>query len=171
MRKLLSLLLILAIACCLFACGQGKQNPVEPANFYYCRKDVTYTGTNDVFASEVREIADNENIVGIMNNYLRGPESNRLYSPFPTSTQIISIDRVGTTLTVVFSPQLSRLSGPDLMLACVCTAMTLFNMTQAETVIITADGTLLDGRESVMLTPDRLVFTDNQPPETSETPE
>ena len=171
MRKLLGLLLILAIVSSLFACGQSKHKPVEPANFYYCRKDVTYTGSNNVFASEVREIADAEDIVAIMNDYLSGPESNRLYSPFPTSTQIISIDRVGTTLTVVFSPQVSRLSGPDLMLACVCTAMTLFDMAQAETVIITADGTLLDGRESVMLTPDRLVFTDNQPPETSETPE
>ena len=171
MKKRLCLLLILAVSCCLFACGQGEQDPVKPANFYYCKKDISFTGTNDVFASEVREIADAEDIVEIMNNYLSGPTSKHLYSPFPTPLQILSIERVGTTLTVIFSPQLSRLTGPDLMQACVCTAMTLFDMMQADTVIITADGVLLDGRESVMLTPDRLVFTDNQPPESSETPE
>jgi len=170
MKKILCLLLILTAVCCLFACGEQAQTAGASANFYYCRKNVTYTGANDVFASEVRETADSD-LVSVMNEYLTGPKSNHLYTPIPASVQILSIEQVGTSLTVLSSPQLSRLTGSDLMLACVGTAMTLFDMTQAETVIITADGVLLDGRESVMLTPDRLVFTDKQPPENSETPE
>lgn len=166
MRKLLSVILLLTILFCLFGCVRQDTAPLQQTTFYYCRKNITFDGSNNVFAPEVRACSADGDIVSIMNDFLAGPESDKLYSPFPASTQILSVDRIGTTLTVVFSPQLSRLTGPDLMLACVCTAMTLFDMTQAETVIITADGMLLDGRESVMLSPDRLVFTDNLPPET-----
>ena len=168
MRKLLCFLLILTIVCCLFGCGQQKSAPDKTVNFYYCRENITFDGGNNVFAAEARTSVDAEDLVAVTNAHLQGPESRDLYSPYPMFTQILSIERTGTTLSVVFSPQLSQLTGPHLMLACACTAMTLFDMTQAETVIITADGVLLDGKESVMLTPNRLIFTDNQPPEASE---
>ncbi len=168
MRKLLCLLLIPAIIGCLFGCAGQNKKLVKPANFYYCQQNISFDGSNDVFAAEVRETAEFEDIVSVMNNYLKGPVSHGLYTPFPASTQILSIEEIGTTFSVVFSPQLSRLTGPDLMQACISAAMTLFDMTGAETVIITAEGVQLDGKDSVMLTPDRLVFTDNYPPEASD---
>lgn len=168
MRKLLCLLLIPSVIGCFFGCIGQNKNLIKPANFYYCQQDITFDGSNDVFAAEVRETAGFGDMVSVMNNYLTGPVSHRLYTPFPASTQILSIEEIGTTLSVVFSPQLSRLTGPDLMLACISATMTLFDMTDAETVIITAEGVQLDGKDSVMLTPDRLVFTDNYPPETSD---
>ncbi len=171
MRRLLCLLLMPAIVSCFFGCYRQNRSIVEPANFYYCRQDITFDGSNDVFAAEVRETAGFEDIVSILNDYISGPEGHGLYTPFPASTQVLSIEQIGTTFSVVFSPQLSRLTGPELMLACIGTAMTLFDMTEAETVIIAADGVKLDGKDSIMLTPDRLVFADNQLPEATEQPE
>ena len=168
MRRLLCILLIVVILCCFIGCGQQPKTTSTAVNFYYCKEDITFDGDNNVFVAEQRASANTEDLVSVMNEHLQGPESDNLYNPYPTTCQILSIKKVGTTLTVNFSVELSRLTGPDLMLACVCTAMTLFDMTQAETVIITAEGVMLDGKESVMLTPDRLVFADTQPPETTE---
>ena len=168
MRRLLCMLLLAVILCCLIGCDQQPEPTPSAVNFYYCRKNITFNGENNVFVAEERATAITDDLVVVMNEHLQGPESDSLYSPYPTTCQILSIKKVGTTLSVHFSAELARLTGPDLMLACVCTAMTLFDMTQAETVIITAEGVLLDGKESVMLTPDRLVFTDTQPPEASD---
>ena len=168
MKKLLCLLLIVAMLGCLCSCGSKGNTPEKPANFYYCNKDIRFEGSNTVFTAEIREISGLNDTASILSLFLKGPESDDLSSPFPKGVQISAVEEIGSTINVIFTPELSQLTGPDLMTACVCTAMTLFDLAQAETVIIKADGVLLDGRDSVLLTPDRLVFADNLPPEEAE---
>jgi germination protein M len=168
MRKLFSLLLVAALLSCLSGCGNNKATPDTPANFYYCNKDIHFEGSNTVFTAEMRNITGLSDTASILRLFLEGPESDDLTSPFPKGVQISAVEEIGSTINVIFTPELSQLTGPDLMLACVCTAMTLFDLAQVETVIIKADGVLLDGRDSVMLTRDRLVFVDTLPPEEAE---
>lgn len=168
MKKFFCLLLSITILCCLFGCKNQNKNLIKPAQFYYCNKTVIYDGSNNVFTAETREASGFSDLLSLMNHYLKGPISSNLVSPFPTSAVILSIKEIGSTLDVTFSPQLSRLTGSELTLACVCTAMTLFELTEASTVLISADGVRLDGKDSIMITPDRLTFTDKQPPETTQ---
>lgn len=166
MKRFFCFALSLSLAFCLFGCGRKSKDLARPAQFYYCNKTITFDETSNVFSSEARETAEFQDLVSLMNHYLKGPVSGELVSPFPTQTEIVTIKEIGTTLDVTFSPQLSRLTGSELTLACVCTAMTLFELTEAETVIISAEGVRLDGKDSIMITPDRLSFADNHPPET-----
>lgn len=146
MRKLLCLLLILALILPLAAC-QVEGDP--KVTFYYVRQrdDFAYGIADGVITSENRDNAGHmSDIRYVLTLYLQGPTTEGLRSPFPAGCSLVSIKSEQNVLDVTLSGPLGALDGMDKTLACVCLAKTCFALTHSETVRIyhrSEDGTLM----------------------------
>ena len=166
MKRPVCLLLILALALSLTGCGKGKQSSTA---FYYTRdyeadyeKGTFYHGSSDsVIVCEYRDISSrSSDLRHILSLYLRGPSSDTLVSPFPAGTYLISAEVQDSTVKIVLSSSLERLSGIDLTVACACMTMTCLELTQAASVNIRSEQPTSQGGVSVTMTADDLVLLD-----------
>ena len=161
MKRTVTILLV--CLCMLFVCGCSQKDPeyIRPANFYYCNQTVSYNSHIGVIRPEVREAHwIGENIDRFMEEYLRGPLSDDLYSIIPAKTVLLSVQVQENTAFLNFSQELSSLSGIELTSASVCLVKSLHDFAGIETVVISADGSLLDERESYTLSLEDIVTMD-----------
>lgn len=157
MRRLTALLLCIVL---LSGCTAPKLN--EPGNFYYPRVDTTYSGSNDVIAAEMRELAGmREDLGEILRLYLEGPQDPRLTHSLPPGTELLDHTHFEQVLTLRFSQELAQLSGIELTVAAGCLARTFLPLADATTLILTADGALLNGNTSLKLTLEDLYLQDD----------
>lgn len=162
MKRLTSILLLIAMALSLCACNTDEL--VEPGNFYYCRFETTTYGTDqDVIAAEERELWGVRDDIGAMLElYLQGPVNDKLLqSPFPRDTRLIDWSMNRSTLRINLSEEFAALSGVDLTVACACLSRTFMELTDATSVRIYASNALLDGETSIILTKDNLRYSDD----------
>ena len=138
MKRLVSLLLILALCLSLTACA----NP-NAVTYYYVRNPDEYLyGVSDgVMVGESREAGGHvDNLRYLLILYLHGPISDHLKSPFPAGTKLVELNREGDDLTVQLTSMFTVLEGADLTLACACLARTCFELTDVQTVTVLAMG-------------------------------
>lgn len=159
MKRLLCLILVCTVALCFGGCKRPTEAIDMPASFYYCLPSESYETIHMVISSETRESkAYNQDLQGLINLYLQGPQTEDLINPFPDSVHVESISRYDTNIEVILSSRFARLTGVDLTLACACLSMTLMEYTQCENVSISVQNVSLDGNESITMTRDSLLL-------------
>lgn len=162
MRRFYCIILCVFLMFSMIACNRNAENIQEPANFYYCTSNNGYTSVQPVISPEIREIIQCEkDIYQILKLYLSGPQSDQMYSPFPAGVQLISVQQEENKVFVVLSSEYSQLTGFDLSVACACLGLTIFNLTEYNDISIRAQENLLDGNESIDLSREDLLLTDD----------
>lgn len=158
--KTIAIILCVVILCTLVGCTQNTRLSA-PVTFYYCFSDIDHQGTRDVFGTEQREGKQfAEDIVGLLNEYLKGPDSDKLYNPFPEGSAIIDARREGNVLTLYLSDRFDRLQQEKLTLALSCLAQTVFEYTSVPVLLIIPSGTFIDGSNYKTFTPDSFIYSD-----------
>jgi len=160
MNRIVCILLIILFIC-MCGCTRHDVEMIQPVNFYYCNDPITFNGINDVIAPEVRESANYDDIIRLINLYLDGPITDGYSSPFPPSVTVRSLKENNKTLNITLSSEFANLTGIELTLACTCLSATLFELTDAKSIAISADGVLLDESETVIVIRDTMVFSDS----------
>ena len=93
--------------------------------------------------------------------YLKGPNSDRLVSPFPTGCRLVECTVKNEKVTIVLSNELANLTGYDLTLACACLTLTASSLYPECAVQIRAESELLDGMTDITMTSEDLLLIDN----------
>jgi hypothetical protein len=158
--RILPLILCILLVLTLFGCTKPS-NFKEPVTFYYCANTIDYQGKQDVFCEEHREVAGYTNdLVGLLNLYLRGSNCKDCYNPFPIGSSITGAKREGNVLTLHLNEHFGRLTLEKLSLAIACLAMTTFEYTAAPVLLLIPDGTFIDGSTYKTLTADSFLYSD-----------
>ena len=161
MKRWVTVLLILSMLSCLCGCSKNSPPPKEPVIFYYPAAKTVYNGTTEVLHPESREGAGYKaDIAGLMNLYLKGPVSETLRSPFPVQVTVTRFASTTNTAILELSNEFAQLVGIDLTVACASIARTLFDLTQLDTVQISATDAQLDGQASITLNRNDIYFLD-----------
>ena len=165
MKRSLALLLSLCLAISMTACA--RQNTVT---YYYVRDPMEYQyGTADgVMVGESREAGSHaDNLRYLLILYFHGPVSDYLESPFPSGTTLEELTRDGDRLDIRLSGVVAIMDSTDLTLACACLARTCFDMTDAQSVTISAKFT---EAVSVTIHRDSLLLVDDSAEHLTEEP-
>ena len=156
MKRLISLLLTLAMVLSLCACTSETA-----VTYYYVRDEQEYQyGTADgVMVGESREAAGHVNDLRyLLILYFHGPVTDYLESPFPSGTTLEKLEQDADSVDIQLSGIVSMMEGTDLTLACACLAATCFGLTDAETVTIHAESL---NTVSITFTRDSLLLVDD----------
>ena len=139
MRRIIALTAALMMLLC--ACTPKQQKIEDPVTFYYWRNEATFGSADSVIAPETREASGyRDNLIDLLQIYLRGPQSQDLRTTFPMGTKVVSLQILGGTAKIELNRQFTYLSGLDLSIACACITRTLMDLSGCNTVIITAPG-------------------------------
>lgn len=156
MKQIVAFILLAVLVFSLFGCGPSKSTAT--ANFYYCTVSPEYHTQSSVIQAEQRKININlSDLEGVLQLYLEGPASGKLYSPFPSGTTLITVHNSKDVTSVILSDDISRLSGVELMLACACLASTIMEISQSEAVQIRAETAFLNNQEFIEFTSQSLL--------------
>ena len=160
MKKACALLLCLTML--LTGCGPRRENQIDsPYTYYYRAAQVDYTAEDGVIRGEKREISGHEgDLVWILEDYFQGPQGEDLTSPFPKDLWVMDCQIKEKTVFLKLSQGFSNLSGIELSVAAACIAKTLFGIEGVDSVSITVEGGLLDGKQSLTLDREGLLLSD-----------
>ncbi len=160
MKRFLSFICIAAALFCQFGCTNQAEKLKNPVDVFYCTSPIKYNSFEGVFAREQRDFAGwSGNLQGFLNEYVTGPTSNGLTSPFPLNGQILTLEHEGTAISLLLSIHFSKLSPNELTLACACLSMTLFQLSNADRVSFQIDGANED-RTIITMTRENLCLMD-----------
>ena len=139
MKRFLTFLLSLSLVLATAACATRNT-----ATYYYVRDPLEYQyGTADgVMVGESREAgghADNLRYMLIL--YFHGPVTDYLESPFPSGTTLEELVQDGDHLHIRLSGIVAMMDDADRTLACACLARTCFELTEVQSVTISAQFT------------------------------
>ena len=162
MRRVLATILLCFTVFSLYGCSTQESDFFEPVNFYYCNDLDSREDFENIFVAEVREgLGYTDNKPALLSLYLMGPQDNRLVSPFPVGTTIVSVKKNSDSLNIVFSNHLAQLSGFDLTLAATCVSLTAFELYPCSQVLISCDSALLNGKPSLAISAEEIVLKDD----------
>ena len=164
MKRMISLLLSLALLLCLPACAHHVDAPKEPVQFYYPRHtdQLQYGDPQGVITHELREAAGyTDRYSYLLNLYLRGPVTQGLRDPFPNGISVISLETAGNSAELVLSDSFAQLSGMDLTVACACLTLTLHSLTGIERLTVTTQGQQLEPEGKIVMRLSDILFMDN----------
>ena len=165
MKRIICLCIVVSVLLSLGACRKQNSSYLSPKTFYYCKETISYNSTSSVISSEIRDCESyNEEITDILNLYLSGPVSKEYISPFPRGVELIALEINESGAHVLLSAEFSDLSGIGLTVASACLSMTLFELTECETVTIQAENSQLDGLDSITITQADLLLIDEYTP-------
>lgn len=156
-----SIILFVLLSFLLCACSSHNDKPKSPVNFYYLNQTITYNSQTGIIAPQIREGAGYENdILSLMNVYIKGPDSQLFISPFPDRLEILDISQAEGVAYLTVSDQICMLTGHDLTLACVCLSRTVMDLTNMNAVQIAVPDRLIDGKTSLMIRAEDIVYMD-----------
>lgn len=160
MKKVISLSMICLLIFWMTACSV-KQALQSTVSFYYPRAEYTYGNVDSIIAQESREAAVHGTDTGEwITLYLLGPTDIALRSPFPERTALISCQQEVDGLHITLSDDFAELTGLELTLACTGLAATCMQITQLDTIHISAQTKMLDGESSITIHADSVAFLD-----------
>lgn len=141
---LLALLLTLGLTGCL-----EQEQGTAYAVYYLNRAE----GAENALASEKRTLPqDTQPVEGLLQLLLTEPQSEVLEKAIPDGVRVRKWSIHNGLLTVDFSSAYASLSGIDLTLADYSVVLTLTQLEEVDTVMITADGEMLAYRDHQRLT-------------------
>ena len=142
MKRLLLILLALAMAAAILGCSINDSDILEPVEFYYRLVLDENQVADMVIASEIREAAGHSGDLNyLLSQYLHGPLDETLTAPFPKGCKLQRITWDQDTLCVTLDSAITALKNMDRTLACACIAKTCFSLTEIGQVRIVAPGT------------------------------
>ncbi len=153
---LIALLLLLSLASC-----SNSATVENQVIFYYQHAQPKYDVTDSALAAEIQDGSAYSDLEEALLSYLAGPASSSHVSPFPAGVRLISLEQDANTLYLVFSDELSELSGLKLTIACCCIAQTCLGLTDAENICISAETGLLGGERSITLNESNMNLLDS----------
>ena len=160
MKRLIAWMLLLVMAAALAGCRESEEIR-DPVSFYYRRAAIEYGGEDGVVAPEKREAYGlREDLLALLQLYIRGPETEGLVNVFPHSAEVLAVSQEETVVTVHMSRSFSQLGGIRLSVACTCLAKTVMELTGAETVRISADNATLAGARYLEFDKDTVLLED-----------
>ena len=159
--RIVAILLCALMIFSLFGCAP-KEKFNTPVAFYYCLQNINHSNEKRVFDKEIHEGKEFTNdLVGLLNIYLKGPSSVSLYSPFPIKGQILGSKQEGNVLTLYLSEQFDRLPIDKLSLSIACLAQTVFEYASALILVLIPSGSFVDGTTYKTITADSFIYTDS----------
>lgn len=159
MKHILICFAIISVLLC--GCNPASTKIKEPVNFYYPVNIVEFNNASGVISQETREAHGFQNKTDLLSVYLEGPVAEWLSCPYPPDVEVISIDVVNETCTIILSKQFASITGIELTIACNCLGMTLTELFDVDTVEIKADNTILNGQKSIILSKDSFLLFDD----------
>ena len=167
MKRIVSILLILALCLCFPACSRKTERIQEPVSFYYLRAELTYGGDDSVICPQQAESAGHEkDLVWLLNSYFQMTPAEGLINPFPSGTKLVSVTIEESTANVVVSDVFCLNHDMDLTIACACITMTVMELTDVETVTVRTINTTLNGAQQIVMNKSCLLLIDNSAGET-----
>ncbi len=161
MRRWICLLIPAIMLLLILGCTNNKTEYIQPVSVYYCRSQIIYNAIDGVLAPETREFSGFENdLRGFLNQYLKGPYSDKLSSPFPTGGWILALDRQNAQMHIRLSMHFSQLSGKEQTLACACISKTVFELIDCESVCLYIDGSQDSEDIAITITKEDLLLMD-----------
>ena len=139
MKRLFLILLCLSLL--LSACG-AQTAPSQDVFYYPKAESDRLPG---VFGTEPRLFPEDASLSELLDLYCAGPESAELENLLPPGTAIRSWDLRDGILRLDFNAGLSQLSGIELTVTAACIARTFLERFGAQTLVLTAEGSLLNG--------------------------
>ena len=166
------LCLLLAVLICASACSCSRkyvvaeEDMVNPAKFYYCTADTedvgSYSNELGFLRWEVRDLRlQSPAPEHILTQYLDGPKTEGLVSPFPKGLGVESVTLEQGLLTIEFNDVFYELRGAALTTAAACIVYTMTQFEGIEFVCLETPQTMLSGLMSVPLEPSDFVFHDD----------
>ena len=133
MKRLLTLILVVFLIVSMSSCHYSKSGDIlEPVDYYYPRKAdaFIYGDAAGVITAEVREASGHiGDLKYLLTMYLRGPQAEGLYSPFPADCTLEEIYIKDDTLYLHFDSKFAKLQNMELTIACASLAKTCLSMT------------------------------------------
>lgn len=158
MKKTWMVLLLFAQLLMLIGCGQNGGNASDeiPLQFYYEVRGTQELDLESVVAAETRNCSVHS-LQEVMEQYLSGPESEELYSPFPPGTRVLHVVEDENGLTFIMSGEFFTLMGVDMSVASCCIAKTVCEYADVSSVVLS------DELESIRLEarPDHYLFSND----------
>ena len=162
MRKYLCIFLSLLLLIVLFGCTpQERPEPVadDMITFYYRLAEPQYNSQTGVISSELRTIAKDAELVDWLSDYLKGPVSSELQSPFPKSVIVISAEFSGNRADITLGESYSSLNAVNRTIANACLTLTLTQLDGIDAVSIETIGDSFSSQnESVYTAADFAAF-------------
>lgn len=148
MKRVIALLSSLALLLALCACTSDSEPVTADGGYmlWYAVERGSNRSDSAAVYREMREWASTPSAYGLMETLLRGPQSEDLYSPFPSGVSIRFLITERETIWVNLSEEYGNLSGIDLTLADYCIALTLCQLPGIENVRITVEGETIHNR-------------------------
>lgn len=159
MKRFICIILSVLSAVSLYGCKNKAEEPLDPVNFYYLTSADDYEKTHQLLSAEVRDrAAYNDNLLLLLNSYLKGPDSDHLKNPFPDKCAVESITQDGAQINLFLNHPFAKLTGIDLMVACCCIGHTIFQITDYEAVSFCVPNQPLDGNKAIVLHRQDILF-------------
>lgn len=153
MKRVLAVILVLCMV--LSGCGGTKNDGGSQVEFYYAVRSAETLGSAQTIGVE-RRMTHATSLMSVLELYFRGPSEERLISPFPAGTEVVSLLEQNGTPELVLSSQFFSLRAVELSIATGCLAKTICGYTGAQSVIISDE----TGGVHMELTPDSYYVED-----------
>lgn len=164
MRRGLCLLLCLLLI--LPACGKedtpSREEMAQPIEFYYrCKEDDLETQDAGI-RSELRDLGtESLTAAQVLEQYLAGPVSGDLKSPFPSNLKLEGMKLEEGILTLDFNRRLRKLPGVQQTVAVACLVYTMIQLDDVDAVVIWSNGEPLSQAWNEPLTQEDFLLTDD----------
>ena len=154
MKRVTAILLVLMLMFQFMGCSFEEEEPSDTYLLYYIRSTYQYHAEENVIVGEARPIGlKSDDIQLLVEQYLEGPISTELASPFPKQTELMDIRGFGTLLAITLSDTAPMLSDAQFSLACVCLGMSVLENTDFTQISFVSGDRVMDvDAESFLLT-------------------
>ena len=166
MKRITCILICILFILALSACKDKEAELQVPSNYYYVNTNISYNAPDSVIRAEARETVNfYGNLEMFLNSYLDGPKSSALESYIPSDTKLVSCVVTNRTAEIVLSEEFSKLTGVRLSTACSAMLLTVHDYIGTETIIVSAENSLLDEKYEIQITMNDVVLMDSVPME------
>lgn len=152
-RAFLSLLAAALLLLPLSACAAGSQDDARLQLYFASASSSGPAIVGEAYTSSAAPTAER-----LIRALLSGPNSEQLYSPFPTGLALRSCTLEDGLLTVDFSEPYGGLTDVSLTLADYCVVLTVCQLEGVEQVEITVSGRTMPYRSHQILTADEVML-------------
>ena len=163
MKRRVTVLLVIVLCLQMFtACGNGLGT--APVRFYYVSRNAESLESQEVILPEDRNVRA-DSLTELLRQYLIGPETETLVSPFPAGTEVLEIVETEDAVSLCLSVQYFSLTGIDLSVANCCMCQTVCAYTGKDRLI------LMDETQTIQLNlnPEQYLLGDQAVEESSKT--
>lgn len=163
--KYIRLILVAAVLISVLA-GCSESPASDAPTFYYLLAQPEFGSDGSIIGSESRPSAEGNNQLRyLLALYLSGPIDESLRSPVPNSTAIMDLHFEGISLHLTMNGAFSTLSSVDITKACACIALTVFDCSNAQSIVIHYTETASGVTKALEFSRDSLLLHDSLMPD------